>query len=246
MATKRLNQVLAIVKGVKTRVYADFTALHHTTAKADLYEGFTKTYRPKDEAGEVHPPQTKRVQITATDAFAQANKLLSELFDVTAATDWANTNAKADVIVDGAVLLKDVPSTYLMFLDKQLGDLHKFVSSLVELDPSVEWQLDASSNMWKSPIAVTQRTEKVQKPIVRYEATPQHPAQTDLITVDVTVGYWDTVRFSGAIPRVEKQKILDRTQKLIHAVKEALEQANLTEAPDQRVGSTVLGYLFAT
>ena len=43
-------------------------------------------------------------------------------------------------------------------------------------------------------------------------------------------GFWHTVRHSGAMPKPEKDKILDRVEKLIIAVKEAREKANDADA----------------
>ena len=47
----KLNQILAIEKGIKTRVYADFTELHQATQKPALMNGFHKAYQPRDEDG---------------------------------------------------------------------------------------------------------------------------------------------------------------------------------------------------
>ena len=51
----QLNQIIAIEKGIKTRVYGEFTALHKATQKADLMNGFKKTFDPKEEGGETFP-----------------------------------------------------------------------------------------------------------------------------------------------------------------------------------------------
>lgn len=41
------------------------------------------------------------------------------MFDVVATQDFANCQAKADVMVEGRVLIKDAPVTHLLFLEKQ-------------------------------------------------------------------------------------------------------------------------------
>ena len=61
---------------------------------------------------------------------------------------------------------------------------------------------------------------------------------------DVVVGYWKTVKFSGALPATRIKELLDRVDKLQQAVKYAREEANNTEVTDQHVGDTVFGYLF--
>src|SRR5882672_589375 len=97
----KLNQILAIEKGIKTRVYAEFTDLHQATQKPALMNGFQKSYHPRDEEGETYPPEAQKVQHNASDVLDRVGVSLAELFDITATKDWANCTARADVIVDG-------------------------------------------------------------------------------------------------------------------------------------------------
>ncbi len=46
----RLNQIIAIEKGIKSRAYAELTELHKAAQKPDLFHGFVKTYQKRDEA----------------------------------------------------------------------------------------------------------------------------------------------------------------------------------------------------
>lgn len=124
---------------------------------------------------------------------------LTRLFDVTATKDWANRTAAADVVVDGTVLLPQVPVPYLLFLEKQLTDLHTFVRKLPVLDASEAWNLDPSTDAWKTDPVRTIRTKKVPRNHVKAEATEKHPAQVEVYYEDVPVGYWTTVKFSGAL-----------------------------------------------
>lgn len=243
--TKKLNQVLAIEKSIKTRVYNQITEYHKATQKSDLLEGFQKTYQPLREDAVGQPPQSKNVQFNATEVFKDVQKSLSELFNVTASKDWSNCSAKADIAVDGKTLVTGAPATYLLFLDKQLTDLNTFVSKFSELDPSVDWQVDSAHGLWKSGVIETQRTEKVQEGITLAPPTKEHPAQTQLITKDVVVGKWVSTRFSGAMPKTRKVQLVERIQKLHSAVKEALEEANTATAVEQNTADSIFGYLFA-
>lgn len=241
----KLNQIIAIEKGVKSRVYGEVTDLHKSSQKPDLFHGFVKTYRKRDEEGEDYPPERKKVQLNADALLARVAELLTELFDVTASKDWANCHAVADIEVDGRVLVTGAPTPYLLFLEKQLSDLHTFVSKLPELDEADDWFKDENSGLFKTTAIPTHRTKKIQKPIVLYEATKEHPAQTQMITEDVIVGYWDTIKQSGAIPMPRKQQLLERVEKLAKAVKFAREQANSAEAPHQKIGRPIFDYLFS-
>jgi hypothetical protein len=241
----KLNQILAIEKGIKTRVYGEFTELHNATQKPALMNGFHKSYQARDEDGETYPSESQKVQYVASEVFDRVAKGLAELFDITATKDWANCTARANVVVDGKALLDDVPATYLLFLEKQLSDLHTFVTKMSELDPGSDWGVDPGTGLYKTEPTSTQRTKKVQRPITLYEATKEHPAQTQLITEDVVAGSWLTIKYSGAIAAPRKKQLLSRIEKLTNAVKYAREQANASEAPDKKLGREVFEFLFA-
>lgn len=241
---RKLNQVIAVEKGIKSRANSEWSALDHIAQKAELLNGFSKTYQPSDDDGTQLPPQSQRVQYAANDILDSVKKSLVELFDVCATKDWGNQLAKADVVVDGETLLTGVPATYLLFLDKQLTDLGTFVARIVELDPSVDWQNDPTTGQFRSDPVQTTRTEKKQKALILYQATDKHPAQTMMITEDSIVGHWTTVRHSGAIPAPQKKALAARIVRLAQAVKSALEQANMVEVSDQSVGARVFKYIF--
>lgn len=240
----KLNQILAIEKGIKTRVYAEFTELQAATQKPALMNGFTKTYQARDEEGETYPPESQKVQYDHQQVFERLATGLTELFDITATKDWANCGAKADVVLDGKVVVADVPAPYLLFLEKQLADLATFVQKMVELDAASDWYIDPTTGQFKTEPTATQRTKKVQRAIVLYDATEHHPAQTQLITEDVVVGQWITVKLSGALPAPRKKALLTKIEKLGHAVKFAREQANAGDVVEKKVGKAVLDFVF--
>lgn len=239
----KLNQVLAIEKGVKARTAGAVTKLYHMVQKPALLTGLFKDYQPLDEAGQHYPPERQRVQVKAEETLKATRKALSELFDVTAQKDFANCGAKANVVVGGTPLLEDVPVTYLLFLEKQLVDFRTLVSKIPTLDSSEDWRLDDASGLFKTEPTKTTRTSKVQRPIVLYDATEEHPAQTQLITEDVVVGHWTTTKQSGALTNDRKVELLERIATLLEAVKFARETANNTEAPKVAVSDVLFGYL---
>ncbi|WP_239157179.1 hypothetical protein [Actinocatenispora thailandica] len=240
----KLNQIIAVEKGVKSRSFAELTASHHALQKQAALSGISRTYQPKDEEGERLPPESTRVQVKAEEVIRETSRILTKLFDVTATKDWANCTARADVVVDGRTILAEVPVTYLLFLEKQLVDLHTFVRKLPALDAAETWNYDASADCFATEPVQTLRTRKVPRNHVKAEATEKHPAQVEVYHEDVTVGYWRTVKFSGALPASRINELLDRLEKLQAAIKFAREDANGTEVEDRKVGERVLGYLF--
>lgn len=242
--TAKLNQVLAIEKGVKSKAHSVLTQIHHRLQKPGLLMGQARTYAPLDEEGMTFPPESQRVQLRVSDAFQDARSALRELFDVTAQKDFANCSARADVVVDGKTVVAQAPVTFLLFLEKQLTDVRTLITKTPTLDSDVEWSYDDNKGLYRSEATETTKTKKVQKPVVLYPATPEHPAQTQLVTEDVVIGKWTTVRHSGALPMDQKAQMLLRVNKLLDAVKFARESANSAEAPRQSVGDSVLGFVF--
>jgi hypothetical protein len=240
----RLNQIVAIEKSVKSRSFQELTEAHQALQKTSLLSGISRTYRPKDEEGEQLPPEASKVQVKSGEIVRRTGEILTRLFDVTATKDWANCNAKADVVVDGRVLIPKVPITYLLFLEKQLVDLLTFIRKLPVLDSAETWTFDAATDSYVTEPVQTVRTKKIPRNHVKAEATEKHPAQVEVYYEDVVVGYWRTVKFSGALPAQSVNELVARVEKLQQAVKYAREEANNIEAEDVKVGDAVFGYLF--
>ncbi|WP_335975522.1 MULTISPECIES: DUF7873 family protein [Streptomycetaceae] len=239
----KLNQIIAVEKGAKSKAHHELASAQRDLLKPALLSGIARTYQPKDEEGEQLPPESTRVQVQAEQVLRSATTALSRLFDVTATKDWANCEARADITVDGRELVRDVPVTYLLFLEKQLVELGQFIRKLPVLDAAEAWNLDASTDAWKTEPVRTIRTRKVPRNHVKAEATEQHPAQVEVYYEDIAVGYWTTVKFSGALPARRVNELLERVDKLHQAVQFAREEANGAEVADRRVGDAVFGYL---
>ncbi len=239
----KLNQIIAVEKGVKSRVYSFLSSTYKAFQKPGLFNGLARQYQKKDEDGEDYPAENVRVQQNASALLQEIGEQMTELFDVTAQKDWANCDAKSDVEVDGQVILKNVPATYLLFLEKQLNDLKDELNKLPELDPGHDWTLDPSSSLYKAAPTFTTKTKKVPKVIVKYDATEHHPAQTEIVQIDEVVGTWQTVQHSGAIPASSKKKMQKRLVALIKAIKFARENANEADAEKRDVGKAIFNYL---
>lgn len=239
----KLNQIIAVEKGVKSRSFQDLTDAHHSVQKTALLAGISRAYQPKDEEGEQLPPESTRVQLRAEDVLRDMSATLARLCDVTASKDATNCVAKADVVVDGRTVIADVPVTFLLFLEKQLTGLHTFVSKLPVLDAAESWSFNDASDCWSTEPVRTVRTKKVPRNHVKAEATERHPAQVEVYYEDIPVGYWTTVKFSGALPAKRVAELAERVQALLTAVKHAREEANMTEVVDRRVGSAVFEFL---
>lgn len=222
----KLNQIIAIEKGVKSQSFSKISQLNKDIQKKDEFNGFVKTYNKKDENGEDLPSEKKRVTQNVDSVLTELERSLTDLLAVTARKDYTNCVAKADVVVDGQTVVAGAPVSYLLFLEKVFTDVRTFINNLPVLDENEVWKMDAESKLYKSEPISTHRTKKIQKAIVLYDATDKHPAQTQLITEDVIAGYWNQVKMSGAISKRSKDGHLEKVDTLLRAIKEAREAAN--------------------
>jgi len=240
----KLNQVIAVRDGTKPRVYAEISNLDKIAQKPELFNGFSKTYQPKEEGGTVLPPERKRVQYTTETVLRTVAALSTELFDITARTDWTNCHAKAAVLLDGTEILPPAPVSFLLFLEKQLTDLRTMVGRMPLLDDAEEWAHDGQAGLWKTEATQTIRTKKVPKVITLVQPTEQHPGQAQVYPEDVPEGVWNAVKMSGAMEKPARDAMLARIEKLLLAVKTAREEANMhEEVAVPKVGDAVFTYL---
>jgi hypothetical protein len=247
MKMAKLNQVIAIERGIKSKFHSGISELYILVKKPVLFSGFSKTYLANDTDGEKLPAEQLRVQMTTDDALRTFTRGARELMQITARKDFTNCLAKADIVVDGATILEKVPVPYLLFLEKQLTDFNSFVKALPVLDEADDWNLDPKLAIYKTDPIQTHRTKKTQKPLTLAQATVEHPAQAVLITEDAISGYWSQVKMSGAMPKPDKQDLLRLIEKLHNAVKTAREAANMHDEVEVKdIGNAIFDYLLPT
>ncbi len=247
---KTLHHVISKEKSAKTDAGNVLTNAYHLIQKPVLFAGLSKTYQPKTDPtssteAETLPPDLQRVQIHAESLIKGVEEKLIVLFDLTAQKDWANCRAKADVIVDGKTLLEAVPATYLLFLEKQLVDVHTFVKKLPTHDPAEQWHYDESQGHWISEEKRTNRTKKVMRRFTVAPATKEHPEQAQAYSEDTPIGVYTQINFTGALPVPRVEQLLGRIDALRTAVKDARETANLTSIEEVHTGKKIFDYLFA-
>lgn len=241
---KKLNQVVAIEKGIKTRTQKTLGDLRHLATKEALFSGHSRTYAPIDSEGETYPDDKVIVQQRVSDVLKSAREALVEQMDIILTKDMGNALAVADVTIDGQKLVSNATVPFLLYLEKELTDIQTFINSLPELDPAEEWSFDEAAQIWKSAVTKSVKTRKIQEVLLLIAPTKEHPGQAKDVTVDKNVGYWHQVKHSGAIPLGIKRKLVDRIHRLLDAVKEARELANMTEVPDVKVGSKIMSWIF--
>lgn len=244
MATLKLNQILAVAKGIQNRAENFFTQTMRDLAKPELLNGLSRTYEPRKEGDETYPPENKRVQLHVEGELKKLTALLTEQLDTMASRDRTNCEAFADISIDGVVLVPHVPVTHLLSLEKKLNDLLTLVRKAPTLDPADDWQKDDALGVWKTAPTQTFKTRKNTVWVEVAAATREHAAQVKEKSNDEIVGVWTQIKHSSALPVDRVEQLIARVEKLQRAVKYAREQANGTPVIELKTGAAVLGYIF--
>lgn len=240
---KRLNQLIAIEKTRKGELEKLVTGIYHWFQRQGAFDGFTKRYEPLVEGGQQYAPERANVQHTVPNLLQTIRESMTNLLDLTASKDATNGVSRAPIVVNGTTLIENVPGTTLLSLDKQLTDLRTIVGKLPVLDAAIEWHWDEASSLYRSAEQWTLRQEKHKEPLVLYPHTDKHPAQVKEIEVTKNVGTWYTVKFSGAVPVSERDKVLARIDELRVAVKIAEEEANLVSTVETPIGDKIFEWI---
>ena len=251
--TTYLHQLIAVQRGVDEETAKTLGAVQHLLSVGgdqDPLTGLSREYAPAVDGGEQLPPQTRRVQITAAELVNRVAQSLDRLFNVKYAREEGNCNARADVVVDGHVLLPGVPVGFLMFLEAQVGQIVKMIDQIPTLNPADDWSDTVQGlrdGVWASAprkTAVPKRVPQVQilSPAQVIDGQKFDP-QVRPYETEVTVGWWTTVKYSGQMDPKVQQDMRARAVKVQEALRKAREAANRLEVSDSSA-TPLLEYVF--
>lgn len=188
------------------------------------------------------------LQATVHDELEWITGIWAKALDMSYLVADGNTKARADVVLeDGTELMKDVPATALLELEKRAAEMHALAMSVPTLDPAKGFQPDANRgrHIYRAAEDVKPRTQKQQIPLVLYEATKEHPAQVNLVSHDVLIGSVKTQEWSGLVTPAEKAEMIGRAEMLQRAIKKARSRANAVEMTDDvKIGVKLLNFVF--
>ena len=130
---------------------------------------------------------------------------------------------------------------------QRVAEVKLLVEAIPTLDPAKGFSLDSAraDGVYKAREVVKTRTRKQKKVIVKYDATKEHPAQTDLIDEDVPVGKLQEQEWSGLITPAQKAELLNHVEILARGVRSARSRANDVEVDlNAKIGGAMLKYVF--
>ncbi len=240
----KLCQIIAIVKGLKQRTEKHLTSVYQICQKGDLFTGISRVYTPLDDEGTQLPEEGQRVQHRVDEMIDTVRVALTELYDTVATQDNANCSANADVKVAGVVIVRSVPVTHLLFLEKKLGDLATCIGKLPTVNPAVTWHEDRANDSYATMPSTTLKTKKTPRVLKLAAATEQHPEQVEVHHEDIAVGNWSTTNFSGGMLQADKSDMLARCVALRDGVIQAREEANSMEVSRVLEAKAIFDFVF--
>jgi len=249
--TSKLHELLAVEGNLKSQ--ADKCRTELTATFKSKQHHFTEkivSFKPYEENSQAIVESQLDLQTTVAKELKWLSEFAIKALDVAYQVAEANTIARADVILEnGVVLLKNLPATALLELEKRAKELHDFIDSIPTLDPAKGFRPDADrgDGIFKAREDRKTRTKKMNKVLTLAPPTDKHPAQVQLVTEDVPVGDILTLEWSGLITTADKGDMLSRVEEFARAVKRARSNANGVEIPksDVKIGAAIVNYIFA-
>lgn len=245
----KLHQLLATDASQKGQAQRVRLELQNTfEKKRHLFEEKRVTFTPNTENAAPVTEAQSDIQSTVRSEVAWLNNILTKALDAAYAIDIANTQAKADVVLDGEVLAKAVPATALLQLEKRIKEVQEFLRTIPTLDPAKGFTADKDKGVgvYVARDVRKNRTSKETIPLVLYPSTDKHPAQVEKIVKDVTIGTILEQEWSALITPALKAELLERAENLARAVATARSKANDQEIDTaaNKVGAALLGYIY--
>jgi len=246
-----LHELLAVEQGLAetaNRIAKETTKSLST--KHDIFAGLTKEHKifSEDNQHMVQATEYKEVQSTVKEQLDFLNNEIAAYWDVTYQKEEANQRANADIVVEGEVLIANVPSIVLLGLEKKLISLVAIYNAIPTLDAATAWEEDPSNT--KANIFRTKYVEERQQSVTTNKyieispATKEFKAQIAEQSSTDIIGKFLITKFSGTITSYDKAAKLEKLTKLTRAVKKARQRANNTEVNiELKLGKILLDYI---
>jgi hypothetical protein len=246
----KLHELLSVAGNLKSQADKTRTDLMETfEKKRHLFGEKVQSFTPILEGAQTVVESQSDLQSTVPKELSWIKSHLAKALDVQYQIAVANTEAHADVVLeDGISILKNLPATGLLELENRIQEIQALVVKVPTLDPAKGFEIctERGKGIFKAREITKPRTKKVTKVLVKYAATKEHPAQTELVNEDVVVGSILEQEWSGMITPAAKADMLDRCEQLQRAVKRARSRANEMEVDvaSMKIGKVLLDYVF--
>lgn len=212
MAKAKLHELLAVEKdrsGVANKVMEEAKGVFKAGAH---YFGTNKiTTFFEDPSGQLGRTEEKIVDDTVPAKLDYVGNAVRRLLDLMYQIDISNTEAKADLVIDGVTYAEGVPTGFLMVLERKLTELRTVYEMIPTQPPGVNWQADAGYRLpgvFKSPPIATFLTQKKVDFVVVVNPTEHHPAQVKEVTKDERVARVEETKFTGTVSAADRKSVV--------------------------------------
>lgn len=245
----KLHELLAVESDLRTQAESCRLDLKGTfEKKGHHFQKKVVTFKSMTEGVEDKVESQLQLQTTVAKELSWIGDKIGKALDAGHQIDMANTQAKADVVLDdGQMLLKDVPATSLLRLEHRIVEIRDLVHAIPTLDPAKGFVEDLAEGegIYRAREEARYRTEKVFDFKIMVPATDKHPAQVKELMLDKPIGTILTQEWSSLLTVAQKGDMLDRVEGLLRAVKKARARANEMDLDvrQNKIGATVLNYI---
>lgn len=247
----KLHEILAVeadAEGIKKRMIDEtntiFKSKHH------LFIGHNKKLSMDGDghdAIEKASSELTEVSTTVGDRLDYTCTAIANWLNVVSIKEHTNqTNAKADLVVEGVTLAKNIPATYLLGLETKLKEIRNMYLLIPTLPSNYRWNADETRTgiYHIDTPEIKNKTKKVPKSRILYEATKEHRAEIEKWVEEAIVGTYTTVISSGMVTSARKSTILGRIDTLVQAVKQARQRANNVDVIEGvNIGTVLFKYI---
>lgn len=241
----KLHELLAVEQDRKHKAtQAIGEALKIFSKQDPLFDGMMKRYISLEEDTEQIPDETKEMLGTVKEKLNATLEVVVSGIDANISKEETNAAglAKADLVV-GDKNLGNFSATSLLALESHLVKIKELYQNIPTLDATRKWTFDSQKGVFKTEEEIKFRSVKRPKVIVKYEATKEHPAQTELLYLDFQVGKYETTYTSGKITPAQKASLLKKIDDLLEAVKIARSKANNIDVNNVKIGQKIFDFI---
>lgn len=246
----KLHELLAVnsnLAGQATKVRTELAATFKN--KRHLFEEKKIVFLADEENSVPVVEAQSDIQTTVAKELKWISEHLAKSLNTAYAIDVANLTAKADVIVEGeeSPLLKEVPATTLLQLEKRIAEWKELISAIPTLDPAKGFTADTDRGpgYYQAREVVKTRTKKKNVVLELAPATDKHPRQAQVFAEDFPIGKIQEQEWSSLLTPAAKSDLIERVEKIYRAVTTARAKANEQSVDTKalKIGETLLEYI---
>jgi hypothetical protein len=188
-----------------------------------------------------------KVEATVPDSLNYMAVFLADHYNIVSQKEASNQTAKADIIIDGVTILKDVPGTCLLGLETKLKSIRMVIEEIPTRTPGIEWVEDKDTGRFLYKAKDIVQDVKTAK-TTDHKMLPQPNANIPVTYVPIelqkNIGEYQEMKFTGLISSGEKAALITRLDTLMQAVKQARQRANDVPVAELKMGDPIMKFLF--